>query len=391
MLGRQGFVFTPDEEVDRLVFRLWPNGPRQRRAGASLEPIELWLNDQEMEVPEIAEDPTILSIPLPSPAKAGKAIKIDMAWRLKLPGVSRDRLSGGSGAIRLGSFFPILSWEKGRGWATEPPTSRLAEAGTSPVADFRLRVGHPSDLVVISSGEPIGKDLWEAKAVRDIALSLGRFRIESTVAHAPNPVRVTVGVDEDLDDDPHVYIDRIVRALKDLASRYGDYPYPTYSVAITPGLTGGIEYPGYAMQGPKSDGRSTPHEVAHQWFYSLVGNNQGRDPWLDEGLATWAEAQVEGTLDDFLRKEIPLVARGQMVQPMAWWDLHGESYYRGVYVQPVQAIASIAEPKEVDCALRRYVATNAHQIASPADLLEALQSILRPGASLPRLLNPPVP
>ncbi len=34
----------------------------------------------------------------------------------------------------------------------------------------------------------------------------------------------------------------------------------------------------------------TPHEVSHQWFYSLVGNNQAMEPWLDEALATYSEA-----------------------------------------------------------------------------------------------------
>ena len=35
------------------------------------------------------------------------------------------------------------------------------------------------------------------------------------------------------------------------------------------------------------------HEVAHMWFYGMVGNSQFRDPWLDEAFATWAEAVVD--------------------------------------------------------------------------------------------------
>ncbi len=34
----------------------------------------------------------------------------------------------------------------------------------------------------------------------------------------------------------------------------------------------------------------TPHEVSHQWFFRLVGNNQALEPWLDEALATYSEA-----------------------------------------------------------------------------------------------------
>jgi len=34
----------------------------------------------------------------------------------------------------------------------------------------------------------------------------------------------------------------------------------------------------------------TPHEISHQWFFSLVGNNQAMEPWLDESMATYSEA-----------------------------------------------------------------------------------------------------
>jgi hypothetical protein len=34
----------------------------------------------------------------------------------------------------------------------------------------------------------------------------------------------------------------------------------------------------------------TPHEISHQWFFSLVGNNQPMEPWLDESFATYSEA-----------------------------------------------------------------------------------------------------
>jgi aminopeptidase N len=62
----------------------------------------------------------------------------------------------------------------------------------------------------------------------------------------------------------------------------------------TPTLAGGIEYPGlvviaerlYDQQGGFFE-FATVHEVAHQWWYSLVGNDQLDDPWLDEALAQY--------------------------------------------------------------------------------------------------------
>ena len=61
-----------------------------------------------------------------------------------------------------------------------------------------------------------------------------------------------------------------------------------------PASYGGMEYPGFVMLSPvgleariigSSLDRLMLHEIAHQWFYSLVGNDEIDDPWLDEALA----------------------------------------------------------------------------------------------------------
>ncbi|MGG7379094.1 M1 family aminopeptidase, partial [Escherichia coli] len=78
--------------------------------------------------------------------------------------------------------------------------------------------------------------------------------------------------------------------------RYGAYRWSTYTVAATPDLfREGIEYPTLVFlgRGPFLD-VITQHETAHQWFYSLVGNDQAHDPWLDEALATWSQLQIDG-------------------------------------------------------------------------------------------------
>jgi hypothetical protein len=130
------------------------------------------------------------------------------------------------------------------------------------------------------------------------------------------------------------------------------------------------------MQGPGTIGRTTPHEVAHQWFYGLVGNDQGRDPWLDEGLASYAEFRHEGTIGAAQSRSIPAEAAGRAGEPMTYWETRQGSYYRGVYVQPAAALAGLGDLDLVDCALRLYVAANAWRIARPADLLDALAVVL---------------
>jgi hypothetical protein len=228
----------------------------------------------------------------------------------------------------------------------------------------------PEGLSVLGSGEPVG-GRWRATAMRDVGVSVGRFTTVEGTAAAPGPVRVVVGVHDGVGEDPAAYRDRVIDALQDLSGRYGGYPWPSFSLAITPDFPGGIEYPGHVMQGPGTIGRTTPHEVGHQWFYALVGNDQGRDPVLDEGLATWAESRADGD-PGVLAEDVPGDAEGRAGAPMTYWESHRSSYYRGVYVQGAQALAALRDPERVDCALRRYVAEQAFAIARPADLIGAL-------------------
>ncbi len=376
--GRVGVRFTPDMATDRLVFRLWPNGPRTARAGARLDVAGVTVGGRP--VPTTRDDPTTLVVRPPEALVANRPVDATVEWRLTLPGPVHDRVSRSGDAIRLGSFFPILAWQPGLGWATDPPTSGFAEASTASTADFSATVNVPPGFDVLATGVPDGPGRWKAPAVPDFALSVGRFRLASATVRVPQPVTVTVGVHAGLADAPSVYLSQVTRALEDLSRRYGPYPWPSFSLAVTPELNGGIEYPMHVLQGPGTDGGTTAHEVGHMWFYALVGSNQGRDPWLDEGLASWAEARATGTLGDFVAKSLPPEGRGRAAEPMTFWEGRQGAYYRSVYVQPVKALAALGPPERVDCVLRLYVARNAYRVARPSDLVEAAGQVF-PGAA----------
>ncbi|MDQ3757594.1 MAG: hypothetical protein M3394_07080, partial [Actinomycetota bacterium] len=373
VVGAVDVRFTPDLDTDRLVFRLWPNGPRPRRAGARLDITAVRVDNRpvQWQVPDL----TTLEVPAPTKAKA--SVDATVEWRLTLPGPAQDRISRNGDAVRLGSFFPILAWEPGVGWAREPATGGFAEASTAPTADFKAAITVPDGLDVLATGVPDGKGTWQASAVPDFGLSVGRF---TTATATAGSTHVTVGVHAGIREAPGTYLQRVVASMEDLSRRFGPYPWPTFTLAITPALSGGIEYPTHVMQGPGTVGRTTPHEVGHQWFYALVQNNQGRDPWLDEGLATWAEARIENTLRSFTTRTIPAAGRNRVGEPMTFWESRQSAYYRSVYVQGAQVLAALGSPDLVDCALHHYVARNAYRVARPADLLAALNAVF-PDAS----------
>lgn len=363
--GRQDVRFVPDLPVDRLVLRLWANGPRPASVGTAIELGAVTSEGRTLAVQR--PDPTTAVVELGRSVPAGEAIQVQVPWRLTVGGPVNDRISRQGGSLRLGSFLPLLAWEPGVGWSMEPPTSGFAESTSSPTARWSLAVAVPAGFGVIASGTESAPGRWEVDAARDVAVSVGRFTTTTATAMAPDPVEVVVAVHDGIDDGAS-YAGRIVTALEAFADWYGPYPWPAYRLSITPDLSGGIEFPMHVLQGPGTSGRTTPHEVAHMWFYALVGNDQGRDPWLDEGLATWAEGRVEGTLADMAARTIPGDGQGRAAEPMTYWEARSASYYRSVYVQPAAALHRLGNPGLVDCALAHYVATNAWAIARPEDL-----------------------
>jgi aminopeptidase N len=75
----------------------------------------------------------------------------------------------------------------------------------------------------------------------------------------------------------------------------------------------GMEYPGVVLieqQLYRRDGRDLEttivHEIAHQWWYSLVGNDAQGEPWLDEGLASYAQVLYYEALGN------PVVTRAEL-------------------------------------------------------------------------------
>lgn len=370
VIGTLRAAFTPDLATDRVVMRLWPNGPIPASRGGRMTVSAASLDGRDVSI-ELANATTAVANTGPLVAK--QTVNFAVTFVVSLPTNLDDRLSRVGSTIRLGSWMPLLPWEPGVGWALDPPTTSNAEASLSVHADFLVSLRVPAGYSVLAGGVQTGPNEWVAAGAPDWAASIGRFNL---VEGRAGSVPVIVGVDTSIGESPTTYLNQVVAFLNKLVARYGEYPWPTYTLAITPDLKGGIEYPGHVMQGARTNTRTLPHEIAHQYFYALVGSNQGRDPWIDEGLASWAEAQVDGTYGAFRSKSIPASGKNHVGEPMTFWDQRRGAYYRSVYVQTVQAFAALGvSAAAIDCALARFVADNAYRVATPLSVLRALETV----------------
>ncbi|HWT24392.1 MAG TPA: hypothetical protein VN213_12880, partial [Solirubrobacteraceae bacterium] len=82
----------------------------------------------------------------------------------------------------------------------------------------------------------------------------------------------------------------VEQRLPRLGRLFGSYGWPDLQVILTDAI--GMEHTALVMT-PPIDFVVT-HELAHEWWYALIGDDQAAAPWLDEGFATWAEAAARG-------------------------------------------------------------------------------------------------
>ena len=311
--GRSRVSFTLDRATDRIVFRIWPNMPVQRRVGARLTVRNVRVGGGRV----VSTEPDPTTLVLARPVTAGKRVNVAMSWTLRLPRKPTERLASAFG-VRLSSFFPLLAWS-GTDWALDPPAPQL-ETWTSPVADFDVKIRAPRRMRVFASGASVGRGRWRATAVRDFALEAGRFLVASRVVHVPAPVVVRVAAVSSIGVVSRALLDAAVSALTSFSKRYGAYPWHTYTVVVeTDRPQFGEEYPTIVFVSPDLGSEGVIHETGHQWFYSLVGDNQARTPWLDESLTQWATARLTNDVANEAATEIPADVRNKLGESMTFW------------------------------------------------------------------------
>lgn len=319
LTGRLTLTVPPEPDGSLLpeyYFRLYPN---LNYYGGSMSVTLATVNGAGAPFDYHAEDTAVRVVVPPGAATPGEPIAIGLQWRLRPPVWEDERyhLIGASGGVlALPAFYPMLAVrdpEAEAGWRLD--ISMLQGDSTfSPAATYQVTVTAPISYQIAASGSLLSADALPAPTpegdappaapamkawrmvsgpAREFALFLSdRFGRAETYA---NDVRVNSWYRLGDEAAGRAAAEYTAAALRVYDTVFGPYPYAELDVVAGPLEFRGMEYAGlfelgtqlYREHADELEFRIA-HEVAHQWWYNLVGNDAVNAPWLDEGLAEFS-------------------------------------------------------------------------------------------------------
>ena len=421
--------------------------------GDVLDAVEIEAGKQTLKADYLVND-TRMQIRLAAPLAAhGGQLKIHINYHYQIPGEWGDRTSWG--ATKAGEIYDIAQWyprmcvyDDLRGWDTLPfiGSEFYLEYGR-----FDYSVTVPSAMIVAGSGELMNpkevltptemarleqarnsdktvyiRTLAEANdpasRLRPSRPSQGgtltwRFHMDHTrdVVWSASPAFLWDAARINLPDGskslamsvyppesagPNAW-DKSTEFTKDTIERFSKhwYPYPWPAAVSIAGFTSGMEYPGVVFDGVTDKSPFffwlTAHEFGHTWFPMIVGSNERRNAFMDEGFNTFidieesadyeggkfgpkrdSEYSAGGEPPDTILKVLDNPDAGTLMMPADSYPGqlgHSVSYFKGAYGM-VLLREQILGPERFDWAFRKYIRDWAFKHPSPSDFFREMQS-----------------
>jgi len=261
------------------------------------------------------DDKTVVDLHLAKPVAPGAYVQFKIAFQTRFPetqarsGWKRDFVLGGQWFPKVGVWWQG-AWNCHQYHAM---TEFFADFG---VYDVKLTV--PQYEVVGASGVEVSnvnnpdstKTLtYHGDDIHDFAWTASpRYKVKDDgVFHGQmGPVQMKILMQPAHWDQAERH-EKILRETLDHFERwYGPYPYKTITL-VDPepdSAAGGMEYPTF-ITGDSSwfmpEGLHFPelvveHEFGHQYWYGMVATNEFEDAWMDEGINSYTEVKVLGSI-----------------------------------------------------------------------------------------------
>jgi hypothetical protein len=391
LTGKERVRYTNQESepLQELYFQLFPN-----MAGGETRLTAVLVNEQDAPF-SLEYAGASARVPLEGGLAPGESVVIQLDFQVSLPtdGGGNYGLFGYIDEVLvLDGFYPAIPVFDERGWHAGP-VPQNSDTTFQDASFYLVRVTAPRGLVIASSGTQV--DFQENQGRQIVTLAAGPARdfylAGSEQFHKSSQqvgeIQVNSYVLGGLEDRSEVALKVATNALQGFSARLTGYAYTEFDVVSTP-MDGalGIEYPGiiginkemYAIDQPENRLEATlAHEVGHQWFYNMLGNDQMNHPWLDEALTQYItgtyyldqygpqglEAYRQSWVSRWDRAESKPLPIGM---PAAYYQ--GSEYSAIVYGRGplfVEALAQKMGQDVFDAFLRDYFSSNLWGIATP--------------------------
>jgi hypothetical protein len=248
-------------------------------------------------------DGIMLKVVLPRRVELGGLLRLTLRYRIAFQGVPvwegfpNGNNGASGGVLRAGEWFPVIApydrFEGWQGWQYTP----VGDPAIYPAANYTLAVRSEPQVKIAGGGfvQQEG-DVWRFHI--DQGRGMPFFASDQYAIAGSEWGSIPI----------HSYylpggeaqarnaITKASRALALYTDRFGDYAFPSLTIAQN-GYRGDMEYSGMISLSDRTyvEGSDAllslliAHEMAHQWWYGGVGNDQVNQPWLDEGLASYTE------------------------------------------------------------------------------------------------------
>ena len=260
---------------------------------------------------------TVMEVELARPLPPGGQAVFDMTFVSQIP--LQTRRSGRDSRegidYSMTQWYPKLAQYDARGWHADPYIGREFYA---PFGTFDVRITLPSEYIVGATGTLRNPDevghgyasdslntdppaaqtdslTWRfyAENVHDFAWSADPDYIHD-VLETEAGYAIHLLYQPDVAEVWQTLHEAAPKIMAFFEARYGAYLYPQMTIAQ--GGDGGMEYPMITLvtgkRSPPSLLGVTAHEVAHMWFYGMIGSNEADHAWLDEGFANYATREA---------------------------------------------------------------------------------------------------
>jgi len=202
-----------------------------------------------------------------------------------------ERLSNYNGDFVTMFFYPFVAYYDSE-WHTDP-YSFSGEAYYNDMGNYYVNLQIPDKYELATGGKVVKEEDVKDGTIYSIELMNARDYSFSISEDYKEYIDEINGIDVKImslrslsDDEVYSVFDITRKMIEYTEENIGDYPYDTLTLEF--GHIYGMESASIVYCSSDISLITLVHELYHQWFYGIIGNNQANEPWLDEGLTSFA-------------------------------------------------------------------------------------------------------